>query len=104
MLTQSAVWLNDPGTITNLWFRTKSFANFFGYANPEVDRLYDQWAASRDADGRAKAFAQVQRLVATDVAMIPGVSANQNVALSDKLTGYAAYIDLLTRFAGLQMK
>lgn len=104
MLTQSAVWLDDPGTITNLWFTTKSFANFFGYSNPEVDRLYSQWANSSDADGRAKGFAQVQRQIATDVAVIPVVSANQNVVLSDKLDGYVNYIDLLTRFAKLRTK
>jgi len=104
ILGQGSLWLDDPATVVNLWYRSKGFANYSKYENPRVDAIYDQWAFSSDREGRARAFADVQRIVADDAALIPVASANHNVAMRDNLAGYVYYIDFLTRFRFLAPK
>lgn len=56
--------------------KTKATQHAQGYLNPMVDQLLDQQQATVDVDERKKIVAQVQRLVADDLPLLPLVYPN----------------------------
>jgi len=56
--------------------KTKTTQHAQGYANPTVDRLIDQQQAIINADERKKVVAELQRLVAADLPLLPLCYAN----------------------------
>lgn len=51
--------------------KTKTTQHALGYKNPTVDQLIDQQAATINVDERKKVAAQIQRLVAADLPLLP---------------------------------
>jgi peptide/nickel transport system substrate-binding protein len=47
------------------------FSNGAGYRNPQVDQLFDQAASAVDRSERAKAYHQIQEIVARDLPYLP---------------------------------
>jgi peptide/nickel transport system substrate-binding protein len=79
-----------PGSITRfepeqhlVFFRSGSSTNFTGYANASLDTLMDRAAAELNADARRKELADIQRIIATDLPVIP-LGVYQSVAVARK--------------------
>ncbi len=56
--------------------KTKTTQHAQGYSNPTVDQLIDQQQATIDAEARKKIVADIQRLVAADLPLLPLFYAN----------------------------
>jgi peptide/nickel transport system substrate-binding protein len=65
--------------------------NFYGYSNPQVDTLSAQALATTDQAQRKVAYAQVQTLLASDVARLFLYTENELHALPRGLTGAQAH-------------
>ena len=58
----------DPDLIN--YFGTGKRNNYFGYSNPEVDKLLEQGRATTDQQKRAAAYKKFQEIVAEDVPVV----------------------------------
>jgi oligopeptide transport system substrate-binding protein len=61
----------DPESILLALFGTNEPDNFTGYSNPDVDELLSQAAVEADPVARAGLYAEAQRLILADNAVIP---------------------------------
>ncbi|MGH7264793.1 MAG: ABC transporter substrate-binding protein [Candidatus Rokuibacteriota bacterium] len=61
----------DPNYFLELWLHSKSALNRVNYANPAFDALLEQANGTADAERRIALVRQADRLVATDVPLIP---------------------------------
>ncbi|MBI4640678.1 MAG: ABC transporter substrate-binding protein [Candidatus Tectomicrobia bacterium] len=104
ILGAAVLWLEDPATVTNLFFLSKSPAEYSNYSNPRLDQLYGQWAFASDREGRVKGFQEVQQIVAKDLPWIYLAYSNHHVVMRQEIEGYVYYVDLLTRFYKLKSK
>lgn len=90
-----------------LWnFLPDSYANFFGYANPEQEAVARKLLYMDPNDpARIDLLKQMQTLMAEDVSHIYTTSVKAVVAHSKKVTGFAYYPDYATviRFDNLSM-
>jgi peptide/nickel transport system substrate-binding protein len=70
------VYRNDPAISTTVLYRSGTpagvpFANQYGYADAEMDRLIDQAASETRDDERIKLYAAFQKKVMTDLPILP---------------------------------
>lgn len=61
--------------------------NFYGYSNPEVDRLVDAELSTLDQTARKEAFLKLQEVLANDVARLWLYSENELHVLPARVTG-----------------
>lgn len=57
----------DPSGILPVLLRSDGYSNFFGYFNPEVDRLLAEADRAMDSETRAERYVQVQRILHEDI-------------------------------------
>jgi peptide/nickel transport system substrate-binding protein len=57
----------DPSGILPVLFRSDGYSNFFGYRNPDVDRLLEEADRSMDPETRRQKYVQVQQILHADV-------------------------------------
>lgn len=75
LMTSLSQW-GDPGYGARRYYVTSNikkgglFNNESGYSNPDVDRWFDEAGAALETDKRAQLYAQIQRKLVDDVAMI----------------------------------
>jgi peptide/nickel transport system substrate-binding protein len=72
----------------NILLPPAPFTNSAGYANPEVDRLFDQQRAETDPPARKKIYDRIQELIWADVPVLPMFAyAPPNIFRSSYVTG-----------------
>ncbi|MBI3944773.1 MAG: ABC transporter substrate-binding protein [Armatimonadetes bacterium] len=57
----------DPSGILPVLFRSDGYSNFFGYRNPEVDRLLHEAERTLDNAARSRKYVRVQQILHRDV-------------------------------------
>lgn len=85
-------------------FRSDSFLNYSGYAQPEVDRLIDAAEAQPQPAARAAGYAQIERRLLRDLPVIPLYSGVQHCLVADAVEGWSAQplFSLPSRFLALR--
>jgi peptide/nickel transport system substrate-binding protein len=87
------VYRNDPAISTTVLYRSGTpagvpFANQYGYADPEMDKLIDQ-AASEIADAaRTKLYVDFQKKVMSDLPILPLIDFPFLSVVSDKVSNH----------------
>lgn len=71
-------------------FRSDSFLNYSGYAQPDVDRLIDAAEAQPQPVARAAGYAQIERRLLRDLPVIPLYSGVQHCLVADAVEGWSA--------------
>jgi peptide/nickel transport system substrate-binding protein len=70
-------------------YASTSPANWIGYANPEVDAVFDAAQITTDRTRRGELFKQLQRLWADDVTFVPCYWYGHYFARSPRFFGWA---------------
>ncbi len=83
----------DPSGILPVLFRADGYSNFFGYDNPEVDRLLEEADRAMDPDLRAKTYVQVQRLLHRDLPTCFHFAQQELYGVSDRVQSFQARPD-----------
>ena len=78
------------------------FTNGAGYKNPEVDRLFNQAAATLDQKERGRLYEQVQKQIADDVPTLWLLETVSNRAYRTECNGLRPYTGHFAEFAGCQ--
>ncbi len=68
--------------------RTNSQANWAGYSNPQVDKLWDQAAGEYDINKRAELYKQIQKYLFEDAFHVTGYKWPTMVAINKRVKGY----------------
>jgi ABC-type oligopeptide transport system substrate-binding subunit len=71
-------------------FRSDSFLNYSGYANPQVDRLLDAAERSADAAVRARGYREVEAILLRDLPVIPLYSGVVHYLVAARVSGWTA--------------
>lgn len=69
-------------------FRSDSFLNYFGYAEPEVDALIDAAEREADTDARARGYYAAERRILRDLPVIPLYSGVAHRLVSTRVRGW----------------
>jgi peptide/nickel transport system substrate-binding protein/oligopeptide transport system substrate-binding protein len=69
-------------------FRSDSFLNYMGHADPEVDRLIDLAERQRDPAERAAHYLSVERLLLRDYPVIPLYSGVAHRLVAPRVRGW----------------
>jgi len=69
-------------------FRSDSFLNYMGYANPEADRLIDLAERQRDPAARAAHYLEVERLLLRDYPVLPLYSGVAHRLVAPRVRGW----------------
>ncbi len=69
-------------------FRSDSFLNYMGYANPEADRLIDLAERQRDPAARAAHYLEVEQLLLRDYPVLPLYSGVAHRLVAPRLRGW----------------
>ena len=72
-------------------YYTGATYNAFDYANPKMDNLLDEAAATMDPEKRRKVYEEIQQLVIDDVIQVPIYHTVAVFATSDKVKNFRAY-------------
>jgi len=85
-------------------FRSDSFLNYSGYADPEVDRRIDAAEAQPEPAARAAGYADIERQLLRDLPVIPVYSGVQHCLVAAAVQGWSAQplFSLPSRFLGLR--
>jgi peptide/nickel transport system substrate-binding protein len=78
----------DPVTLLER-FKSKYNANYFGYANPDYDRLVEQADVSHDRKQRREMVARLQRYLSDDAVCVWLFSTDGIVAMRQDVYGYS---------------
>ncbi|MDO8750261.1 MAG: ABC transporter substrate-binding protein [Dehalococcoidia bacterium] len=85
----------DPDEAIGGYFLTGGARNWFGYTNPEVDKLYVQMSSELDPVKRKELFYQIQDIIVVkDVALAPTPASQGLIWVSAKVHGYALGLSL----------
>jgi peptide/nickel transport system substrate-binding protein len=76
----------DPDAYS-LLFRSGASANYFSYASPETDALFDAGVAELDTDARADIYADLQAQIAKDAVIYPLADNLKILAVSPRIGG-----------------
>jgi oligopeptide transport system substrate-binding protein len=71
-------------------FRSDSFLNYSGYANPQVDRLLDAAERSTDAAARVRAYREVEAILLRDLPVVPLYSGVAHYLVAARISGWTA--------------
>ncbi len=87
------VYRNDPAISTTVLYRSGTpagipFANQYGYADPEMDRLIDQAASEINDQERIKLYVAFQKKVMTDLPILPLIDFPFLSVVSDKVVDH----------------
>jgi peptide/nickel transport system substrate-binding protein len=83
----------DPSGILPVLFRSDGYSNFFGYRNPEVDRLLDQADRAMDAEARRGSYVEVQRLLHEDAPTCFHFALEELYGISNRVRNFEARPD-----------
>ena len=83
----------DPSGILPVLFRSDGYSNFFGYDNPEVDRLLEEADGAMDPDVRARTYVQVQRALHGDIPTCFHFAQQELYGVSDRVRSFQARPD-----------
>jgi len=108
-LTENVIWLNDPTTLTNSTFITKSAAagtnNWTRFSDPEVDALHIKYRTSGDIPARMAAYAKIQEKVTEGVAVAnPLIVLGRTIAASPRITNITFSQDPYARYVYIRPK
>ncbi|MDR1512670.1 MAG: ABC transporter substrate-binding protein [Propionibacteriaceae bacterium] len=78
----------DPGVLASR-YHSASPANWIGYANPEVDAIFDEAQITIDQAARGDLFRKLQRVWADDVTFVPCYWYGHYFARSPRFFGWA---------------
>ncbi|MCR2785184.1 MULTISPECIES: ABC transporter substrate-binding protein [unclassified Microbacterium] len=76
----------DPDAYS-LLFRSGASANYFHYASPTADALFDEGAAQLDPDARAEVYARLQAQIAEDAVIYPLADNLKILAVNSRIGG-----------------
>ena len=87
------VYRNDPAISTTVLYRSGTpagvpFANQYGYADPEMDKLIDQAASEINPQERIKLYAAFQKKVMTDLPILPLIDFPFLSVVSEKVVNH----------------
>ena len=87
------VYRNDPAISTTVLYRSGTpagvpFANQYGYADPEMDKLIDQAASEINDQERIKLYVAFQKKVMSDLPILPLVDFPFLSVVSDKVVDH----------------
>jgi peptide/nickel transport system substrate-binding protein len=83
----------DPSGILPVLFRSDGYSNFFGYRNPEVDRLLAEADRAMDPKARAEKYIQVQQLLHQDAPCCFHFAKEELYGISQRVSGFEARPD-----------
>lgn len=83
----------DPSGILPVLFSSTGYSNFFGYKDPEVDRLLAQADRSMDERDRADKFRQVQQILHRDIPTSFHFATEELYGVLDTVEGFHARPD-----------
>jgi peptide/nickel transport system substrate-binding protein len=87
------VYRNDPAISTTVLYRSGTpagvfFANQYGYADPEMDKLIDQAASEINDAERTRLYVAFQKKVMTDLPVLPLIDFPFLSVVSDKVVNH----------------
>ncbi len=69
-MVHAALWYPTPEGYIDSFFHSKAKSNYYGYANPEVDKLLEESRVTLDRKKRVEIWRKLQQIMAEDVAFI----------------------------------
>lgn len=85
-----ARWLTPSTPNYSVFYATKGPNNGMGYGNPELDDVLSKVEHTLDRDTRRALFKEFQRIMATDLPVIPTTSNTNLVAVTKRLKNFVA--------------
>jgi peptide/nickel transport system substrate-binding protein len=83
----------DPSGILPVLFRSDGYSNFFGYRNPEVDRLLEEADRAMDVEARRQKYVEVQRILHRDAPTCFHFALEELYGVSDRVESFRARSD-----------
>jgi len=83
----------DPSGILPVLFRSDGYSNFFGYHNPEVDRLLEEADRAMDPDERAAKYLRIQQILHQDVPTCFHFAQQELYGVSNRVRNFQARPD-----------
>ncbi len=83
----------DPSGILPVLFRSDGYSNFFGYRNPEVDRLLDEADRAMSVAERRQKYIEVQRQLQRDIPTCFHLALEELYGVSNRVENFAARPD-----------
>ncbi|MBN1459406.1 MAG: twin-arginine translocation signal domain-containing protein [Armatimonadetes bacterium] len=83
----------DPSGILPVLFSSGGYSNFFGFDNPEVDRLLSEADGAMDPDTRAAKYRRVQQLLHDQVPTCFHFAMQELYGVADRVRGFDARPD-----------
>ena len=81
----------DPGGVLETLLKSDGSSNSGKYANPKLDELLEKGRLTFEQEKREAIYDEVQKIIASDAAMIPVFHVNQVNVAKPGLTGYAVH-------------
>jgi oligopeptide transport system substrate-binding protein len=78
----------DPQNWLSVYWRTGTFADRWGYSNPEFDALVDEADTTIDAAKRAELYAQAQQVLLNDIPAAFGYNSLNHYLVKPWVSGY----------------
>ena len=88
----------DPDGLLYILFHSKGYANTIKYHSERVDQLLDQARSIYDQDKRRALYAQAQRQMMEDVAVVPLFFSAEYIAMRSQVRGFEWIPDQIPRF------
>ncbi|MFN8534732.1 MAG: ABC transporter substrate-binding protein [Dehalococcoidia bacterium] len=102
LLSGAGPMVPDAGYQLSHDYCTTSEGNDFGYRNPEVDSLVERGLATADPVARKDCYDQAQRLLTSDVPVVPLASLGFAMVLASRVAGAAWYPDNVLHYGELR--
>ncbi len=101
-ITSGQQWVNDVEYLMAGW-TTGAYLNYANYSNPVVDANTEASHTVTDTAEREALWTEVQEQFATDVPVIPLAQPNDNLPVSDRVSGFVQPVDGLIRLRYLSI-
>lgn len=88
----------DPDGLLYLLFHSKGYGNTTRYKNARVDELLDKARETYEIDQRKAMYSEVQKILATDIPMLPLFFSAEYAALRDDVKNHVWIPDQIPRF------
>ncbi|MFK4474956.1 peptide/nickel transport system substrate-binding protein [Paenibacillus sp. RC73] len=95
-------FVNDPGYHLGFLMYSSGSSNYIHYANPEVDKLWEQAGKEQDENKRKELYGKAQELINQDSPWAYLYEYNRVVGMGKDVTGYVYYPDEVIRFYSLK--